>query len=196
MKYCINCGFQMEDDYLICPRCAAKQAAPIKHRKRSFWLSVPGIIVVVMVVVVLILAGVAYIWLGNNSMPVMVTRPATDIILTPGALGSGWSGQATGTDTNANIELTNNGQIFDVALDRYSSFEEAKLAYGIQGSTDSVVKALDIGEGGRLTMSPSQLFITFYRGNVVVTISWTLFTDTLSEQQMEHFAKIQNDRIG
>jgi hypothetical protein len=196
MKYCINCGFQLEDDHQVCPRCATNQAAPFKRSKRSFWRSVPGIIVIVMVIAVLILAGVAYIWLGNNSTPVMSTRPATDIILSPSAMGSGWNGEATGTDTNPNIELANNGQMFDVALDRYSSFSDAKLAYGIGAGANSIVKNLNIGEQGRLTMLASHLSITFYRGNVVVTISWTLFTNTLSESQMEHFAKLQNDRIG
>jgi hypothetical protein len=149
-----------------------------------------------MVIAVLVVAGIAYVWLGNNSTPVMATRPATDIILSPSAMGSGWSGEATGTDTNAIIELAKNGQTFDVTLNKYSSFAEARIAYDIAAISNSSIKDLNIGEQAKLTMSASHFFITFYRGNVVVTISWTLFTNTLSEVQMEHFAKIQNDRIG
>jgi predicted nucleic acid-binding Zn ribbon protein len=196
MKYCINCGFQLEDDYQICPRCATNQAAAVKRPKRSFWLSVPGIIIIFLVIAVLVVAGIAYVWLGNNSTPVMATRPATEIILSPGALGSGWSGEAIGTDTYAIIELANKGQTFDVSLNKYSSFDEARIAYDIAAISNSSIKDLNLGEQGKLTMSASHFFINFYRGNVVVTISWTLFTNTLSEAQMEHFAKIQNDRIG
>jgi hypothetical protein len=81
-------------------------------------------------------------------------------------------------------------------LNKYSSFDEARIAYDIAAISNSSIKDLNLGEQGKLTMSASHFFINFYRGNVVVTISWTLFTNTLSEAQMEHFAKIQNDRIG
>jgi hypothetical protein len=196
MKYRVNCGFRLEDDYRVCPSCGKNQAAPAVHRRRSFWLTAPGIIIIFGVIAVLIIAGMAYVWLGNNSTPVMATRPATDIILSPGSLGSGWSGEPTGTDTNANIELVNNGQVIDVTLNKYSSFDEARIAFGFGASSSTILKTLNIGEQGRLTMSSSHFIINFYRGNVIVTISWTLMANTLPEAQMEHFAKIQNDRIG
>jgi hypothetical protein len=164
--------------------------------KRPFYRTVPGIaavglLVVFLLVIVLALPTVLLPIVHNAHSPVMVTRPATEIIITPSMLGPGWSGSVGGDKDYANLVLFDNGyEALIVQVTKFASFTEAAAAYDIDvnGSTG---QTLDIGENGKMVSKQYSSELVFYRGNVVVILT----NMAMDDSDMILIAQMQNDRI-
>lgn len=187
----------MEDDQVICPRCSANQfRSHLDAKRRSHRISWRWPVVIVGVVLVLIAAGYATSGTVDESPGVLVTRPATEVILTPDALGNGWSGTILGSDAEAYIALENNGIVFNAHILKFTSKEAARSYYdndifAMNGSS------LNIGEGAVLiAMGQYSKQIEFHQGNIVAVLLWGTQTYSFSDYQMEQFAKAQSVRIG
>ncbi len=194
---CWSCGFQLEDDQVICPRCSANQFRLHQGAKRrSHWISWRLPVVIVGAVLVLIAVGYAISGTVEESSGVLVTRPATDVVLTPDALGNGWSGTIIGSDAEAYITLENSGIVFNVHILKFTSHEAARSYYdndifAMNGSS------LNIGEAAVLIpMGQYSKQIEFLQGNIVAVLLWNTQTYSFSDYQMEQFAKAQSVRIG
>ncbi len=197
MGGCWNCGFQLEDDHVICPRCAANQFRIHQEPKRKpLRISWRWPLVILAVALLLIAAFYASSETVSDPSRVLVTRPATEVILTPDSLGNGWGGTISGSDAEALTILENNGIIFNVQLQKFRSHEAASSYYdndifAMNGSS------LNIGEKAVLiAMGPYSKQIEFHQGNIVAVLLWSTQTYCFSDYQMEQFAKAQSGRIG
>jgi hypothetical protein len=156
-----------------------------------------GVILIFIMVMILIIAMYSASGSINNSSKVLVTRPATEVILSPESLGYGWNGTVSGSDTEAWATFNNMGNnSFSIHIIKFDSNSAAGSYYenDIQGMGGSPV---NIGEKAVLiTMGPLSKLIEFHRGNMVAALLWNQGTSSFSEQQMEQFAGDQNDRFG